>query len=415
MVQPATDSDDSNDFDQDEEYQRDSFGLVSLVDLEPGLVLYVAGVDDGTLRDYRNDIGDEDQNRDEGILKVILPENGISMGSYFGYGKHLYLGDQWEPVLEELNNGEANDEGGGDDVKLEEFRFSVHQLYLYCVEKEYLAANEDAESTTTSIVEEYKILAALSTTGRSFASDGSRLPLFWENYEHQHSNVKLSDEAKDLIGSSPSSSSSSNSVGGSGSKKYYGVIVLPEDASKYGSSGGYQYNGPSYEENNDDHDQYAKALTNEANWKRMNDNDNKDDNEAEFNNSNTTNENHSGSTISSQESLDGTTATTPSHMKSSSTNSTLSSSNSTNIFNDDRDTDDEQKQQQVQTQKQQNQGDVAATKNKTTKTTDDALRGTTIHSSGAYSSTTHIVLLHYLITSVITVAIATSTFCHHLL
>eukprot|EP00536_Pseudo-nitzschia_multiseries_P009287 jgi/Psemu1/288355/fgenesh1_pg.256_\ len=56
--------------DKDEEYKRDSFGLVSLVNLKPGLVLYVAGVDDEAINDGSN--GGIKKKHDEGILKILM-------------------------------------------------------------------------------------------------------------------------------------------------------------------------------------------------------------------------------------------------------------------------------------------------------------------------------------------------------
>lgn len=44
------------------------------------------------------------------------------------------------------------------------------------------------------------------------------------------------------------------------------MIVLPEDASESETSGGYRYVGPTYTK----HDLYAKALIDEAYWKRIN-------------------------------------------------------------------------------------------------------------------------------------------------
>lgn len=82
MVQPAAGDSDlsSNEEDlkknENEEWQRNSFGLVTLVDLEPGLVLYVAGVD-------------VDDSGDAGILKVVVPDQGIKAGQHFGYGSQM--------------------------------------------------------------------------------------------------------------------------------------------------------------------------------------------------------------------------------------------------------------------------------------------------------------------------------------
>jgi endonuclease I len=218
MVQPSTDRNGNIDLSQIEEWQRESFGLVTLVNLEPGLVLYVVGVDD-----------DVDETAAEGdggwgTLKLEVPERGIPTGSYFGYGKRMYLGTQWEPILE------AGEERS-------EFKFSVHQLYLYCARKSDII--EDS-----AVKEEYKILAALSTTGRSFGNDG--LPSYWEKFQNRHSDIKLSEHFSDGI--------------------HYGLIVLPEDASNSQISGGYRYVGPTYTK----HDLYAKALINEAYWQRMN-------------------------------------------------------------------------------------------------------------------------------------------------
>merc|ERR1740130_381923 len=100
--------------------------------------------------------------------------------------------------------------------------------------------------------EEYNILAALSTTGRSFGN-GLLPSSFWEDYQNQHSNVELSDSFRDIISSN-------------GGSNYYGVIVLPGDASEFDISGGYRYTGPAYTK----HDQYAKALIDEVNWEPMN-------------------------------------------------------------------------------------------------------------------------------------------------
>lgn len=218
MVQPSTDRNGNIDLTQIEEWKRESFGLVTLVDLEPGLVLYVVGVDDDV-----DEIAAEDDGGG-GALMLEVPEKGIPTGSYFGYGNHMYLGTQWEPILE------AGEERS-------EFKFSVHQLYLYCAEK--IDVIEDS-----AVKEEYKILAALSTTGSSFGNDG--LPSYWEKFEEKHSDIKLSEHFSDGI--------------------HYGLIVLPKDASSSQISGGYHYVGPTYTK----HDLYAKALINEAYWKRMN-------------------------------------------------------------------------------------------------------------------------------------------------
>jgi len=228
MVQPGTiDSDKSNDLNQDEELQRESFGLVALVDLEPALTLYVVGVDDDDIDidiDIINATATEGQfGSNGGILKVEVPEKGIPNGSYFGFGKGLYLGDQWEPVLEE---GDSH-------------QFSVQQLYLYCIVRD-----DGDEIGDTSMMDEYKILAAMSTTGSSFGEN--ELPSYWENFQIQHSSIILSETFTNGI--------------------YYGLIVLPEDASDSELSGGYRYMGPTYTK----HDKYAKALIDEANWKRMN-------------------------------------------------------------------------------------------------------------------------------------------------
>jgi len=83
----------------------------------------------------------------------------------------------------------------------------------------------------------------------------SYLPFFWEKYQDQHSNVKLSRNFRDVLSSSKQGSTTHTS--------YYGVIVLPGDAAEYG----YQYQGPA---NLSHHDQYAKALMNEAYWERIN-------------------------------------------------------------------------------------------------------------------------------------------------
>ena len=218
MVQPSTDGNGSIDLTQIEEWKRESFGLVTLVDLEPGLVLYVVGVDD-----------DVDETAAEGdggggALMLEVPERGLPTGSYFGYGNRMYLGTQWEPILEP---GEERSE----------FEFSVHQLYLYCAEMSDIIE-------VSAVKEEYKILASLSSTGRGFGNDG--LPSYWEKFEEKHSDIKLSEHFSDGI--------------------HYGLIVLPEDASSSEISGGYRYVGPTYTK----HDLYAKALINEAYWKRMN-------------------------------------------------------------------------------------------------------------------------------------------------
>ena len=233
MVQPA--AGDSSDL-------SNSFGLVTLVDLKPGLVLYVAGVNVDVDVDVNVNVNVDD-NRDAGILKVVVPDQGIKAGQYFGYGSQMYLGDQWEPILEE-------DGGNGDE---EEFRFSVHQLYLYCIDED--DKDDDmgiGNNNNNNGKEEYNILAALSTTGRSFGN-GLLPSSFWEDYQNQHSNVELSDNFRDIISSN-------------GGSNYYGVIVLPGDASEFDISGGYRYTGPTYTK----HDQYAKALINESYWERIN-------------------------------------------------------------------------------------------------------------------------------------------------
>jgi len=211
MVQPSVTKNDSTNPILIEE-EQESFGLVTLVDLKPGLVLYVVGVDDNL------DGTDLQVTFEGGVLKLEVPERGISNGSYFGYGNRLFLGTQWEPVLED-----------GEDKK--DFEFSVHQLYAYCEEK-----NDEKD--------EYKILAALSTTGQNFGNN--QLPSYWEHFKNKHSDAKLSENF--------------------GSGKHYGLIVLPEDASNRQSSGGYRYIGPAFTE----HDPYAKALINEAYWERIN-------------------------------------------------------------------------------------------------------------------------------------------------
>ena len=231
MVQPGTidSSDKRNYLNQDEELQRESFGLVALVDLEPGLTLYVVGVDDDDIGsdsdiDIINATATEGHyGSDGGRLKVEVPKKGIPNGSYFGFGKGLYLGDQWEPVLEE---GVSH-------------RFSVQQLYLYCIDRD-----DEDEIGDSSMMDEYKILAAMSTTGYSFGEN--ELPSYWENFQNQHSSIILSETFTNGI--------------------YYGLIVLPEDASDSELSGGYRYMGPTYTK----HDKYAKALIDEANWKRVN-------------------------------------------------------------------------------------------------------------------------------------------------
>lgn len=234
MVQPAGDSN-SN---------EESFGLVTLVDLKPGLVLFVAGVDDDDDDDDKNNGLRANSIRDAGILKVVVPDQGIKAGQYFGYGSQMYLGDQWEPILED----------GNGELARGEFRFSVRQLYLYCIDEEAKDEDEDDMGIGKNDgKEEYNILAALSTTGRSFGN-GLLPSSFWGNYQHEHSNVELSDNFRDVI---------SSNYGGS---NYYGVIVLPGDASDLDISGGYRYTGPAYTKQ----DQYAKALINEAYWERMN-------------------------------------------------------------------------------------------------------------------------------------------------
>eukprot|EP00536_Pseudo-nitzschia_multiseries_P013038 jgi/Psemu1/210396/e_gw1.532.43.1 len=223
MIQPATDSDQNNDVNQDEEWKRESFGLVTLVDLKPGLTLYVAGVDDDVgIPTASAVVSEEEHTGDNGVLKVTIPDKGIPIGSFFGYGKQLYLGDQWEQVL--IDDEDQN------------YKFSVHQLYLYCINREDGIGN----SSTT---DEYKILAAMSTTGHSFGKNG--LSSYWEKFQNHHSNIIVSETFSDGI--------------------HYGMIVLPEDASDSNLSGGYQYMGPTYTKQ----DKYAKALIDEANWKRM--------------------------------------------------------------------------------------------------------------------------------------------------
>jgi len=278
MVQPATEAEEVYDFDQNEKgYQQAAFGLVPLVNLKPGLVLYVAGADDDDDDDESNIENKREKDRDVGILKIVLPENGVSAGSYFGYGEYMYLGDRWEPVVEETGN--ENDTG-------EPFWFSVQQLYLYCVGRETTdirGSNSNSNSNSgggggggivggesqSTPMEEYKILAALSTTGKSFASDDSQWPVFWEIYEQQHANIKPSEDAKYLMSSmaEEEESSSSSSVGGSDA---YGIIVLPQDASSYESSGGYMYDGPSYQDDKGrGRDQFASDLVNQSYWKRI--------------------------------------------------------------------------------------------------------------------------------------------------
>ncbi|OEU21610.1 Endonuclease_1-domain-containing protein [Fragilariopsis cylindrus CCMP1102] len=253
MVQPAAgdSSDLSNNeedyLNQNEEWQRNSFGLVTLVDLKPGLVLFVAGVNVDVDVDVDVNVNvnvNVDDNRDAGILKVVVPDQGIKAGQYFGYGSQMYLGDQWEPILEE--------NGGNGDGDEEEFRFSVHQLYLYCIDEDDKDDDMGIGNNNNNGKEEYNILAALSTTGRSFGN-GLLPSSFWEDYQNQHSNVVLSDSFRDIISSN-------------GGSNYYGVIVLPGDASEFDISGGYRYTGPTYTK----HDQYAKALINESYWERIN-------------------------------------------------------------------------------------------------------------------------------------------------
>eukprot|EP00533_Pseudo-nitzschia_delicatissima_P005408 CAMPEP_0116099552 /NCGR_PEP_ID=MMETSP0327-20121206/11824_1 /TAXON_ID=44447 /ORGANISM="Pseudo-nitzschia delicatissima, Strain B596" /LENGTH=696 /DNA_ID=CAMNT_0003591427 /DNA_START=213 /DNA_END=2300 /DNA_ORIENTATION=- len=214
MVKPSLEVDGTIDLNQIEDWNYKSFGLVTLVDLEPGLVVYVVGVDDE----------DEDVDvttAEGGTLKLEVPERGIPAGSFFGYGNRMYLGSEWEPILE------AGEES--------EFSFSVHQLYLYCT---------DEIEGQSGLQEEYKILAALSTTGKSFGNEG--LPSYWKKFEENHSGVKVSEHFTEGV--------------------HYGLIILPEDASDSEVSGGYRYDGPTYTK----HDPYAKALIDEAYWKRIN-------------------------------------------------------------------------------------------------------------------------------------------------
>lgn len=217
MVKPSLEIDGTIDLNQIEEWDKKSFGLVTLVDLKPGLDIFVVGVDDD-----ENDNADVDVGTTEGsVMKLEVPEKGIPAGSFFGFGNRMYLGTKWEPMLE-----------AGEQT---EFSFSMHQLYLYCT---------DEIPLQSGFQEEYKILAALSTTGKSFGNDG--LPSYWKKFEEKNSDVKVSEHFTDGI--------------------HYGLIVLPEDASDSAVSGGYRYDGPTYTK----HDPYAKALIDEAHWKRIN-------------------------------------------------------------------------------------------------------------------------------------------------
>ena len=223
MVKPSLEMDGTIDLNQIEEWDKKSFGLVTLVDLRPGLDIYVVGVDDDD--DFDADADDFDADIDVrtaegGVMRLEVPEKGIPAGSFFGFGNRMHLGTEWEPILEA---GEQTD-----------FTFSMHQLYLYCT---------DEITVQSGFQEEYKILAALSTTGKSFGNNG--LPSYWKKFEEEHSDVKVSEHFTDGI--------------------HYGLIVLPEDASDSAVSGGYRYDGPTYTK----HDPYAKALIDEAYWKRI--------------------------------------------------------------------------------------------------------------------------------------------------
>ena len=220
MVKPSMEMYGTIDLNQIEEWNRKSFGLVTLVDLEPGLAIYVVGVDDDM-----DETAVVEGDYEGGTLKLEVPEKGIPAGSFFGYGNRMYLGTQWEPIMEA---GQSSN-----------FSFSVHQLYLYCIE-----SVTDEVEVQSGVKEEYKILAALSTTGKSFGNEG--LPSYWEQFQASHIDIKLSEHFTDGI--------------------HYGLIVLPKDASDSEVSGGYRYDGPTYA----NHDPYAKALIDEAYWERIN-------------------------------------------------------------------------------------------------------------------------------------------------
>lgn len=132
---------------------------------------------------------------------------------YFGYGGQLNLGTSWEHVEED-----------GD------FAFSLHdsgglgdQLFLYCTSVNSI--DTDALS--------YNIIAALSTTGTSFESDGMDV------YSNEQSALPSNLD-----------------------EHGYGVIILPSDAADEGT--GYRYSGPIFTKQ----DQYAKALINQEYWQR---------------------------------------------------------------------------------------------------------------------------------------------------
>jgi hypothetical protein len=133
---------------------------------------------------------------------------------YFGSGDQLILGTTWDPVEEEDN-----------------FAFSLHDsgglgdhLFLYCT---WVDSIIDGKPIS------YNIIAALSTTGTSFESDGLDV------YSNEQS--ALPSNLRELG---------------------YGVIILPADAATVGTS--YRYSGPIFTKQ----DLYAKALINKEYWRR---------------------------------------------------------------------------------------------------------------------------------------------------
>ena len=221
MVKPSLEIQGADSTKETEDWSHQSFGLVSLVDLKPGMDIYVVGVDDEDPE--TKSITHEDY--EGGTMKLEVPERGIPAGSFFGYGNRMYLGTEWNPIVE---TEEKSD-----------FTFSVHQLYLYCVE-----TMDNEIALKSGVKEEYKILAALSTTGKSFGDEG--LPTYWDNFLESHSDVQLSEHFTDGV--------------------HYGLITLPKDASDSEVSGGYRYEGPTYTK----HDPYAKALIDETYWEQIN-------------------------------------------------------------------------------------------------------------------------------------------------
>jgi hypothetical protein len=163
----------------------------------------------------------------------------MAPGTRFGYGDYLFLGDQWDVIEPNFSLHDAPNQGD--------------QLFVYCFDE-------------TNLMESfpYKVLAALSTSGKSFVQPNQ--PFYWDNESALPPHLDENGYSVIIL---PKESTWSGAGGELLDNSAEGTDNNIEDVTSTTSGGrttnGYRYSGPIFSRQ----DAYAKALINTQYWQPM--------------------------------------------------------------------------------------------------------------------------------------------------